>query len=320
MLTVLVVSRPDDRALRVLSPPPPDVRLVVGWDAASFPPDVAADAEVLLVCSAPHDVVEPVFRMAPRVRWVHSLAAGVEKLLFPALVASPVPLTNGRGSFSATLAEWVMAAVLFFAKDLRRLVDAQRAARWDPFEIERVAGRTLGIVGFGSIGRAVARRARAFDMKVIAVRRGATTGPDPDADVVVGEGGLLEVLGGADDVVVSAPHTPETTGLIGRAQLEAMKPTAVLVNVGRGPVVDEAALVEALRTRRIRGAALDVYAREPLDAASPLYALDNVLLSPHTADQYDGWREEAMRVFLENLELFRAGRALRNPVDKARGY
>jgi len=153
----------------------------------------------------------------------------------------------------------------------------------------------------------------------VAVRRDAV-GPDPDADLVLGEGGLLEMLGRADDVVVSVPHTPETTGLIGQAQLDAMKPTAVLVNVGRGPVVDEAALVQALRARRIRGAALDVYAREPLDPASPLYALDNVLLSPHTADQYDGWREDAMRVFLENLALFRAGRALRNPVDKARGY
>jgi phosphoglycerate dehydrogenase-like enzyme len=319
VLTVLVVSRPDDRALRALDPPPAGVRLVVGWDASEFPVEAAAEAEVLLVCSAPHDVVEPVFRRAPRLRWVHSLAAGVERILFPALVDSPLPFTNGRGAFSAALAEWVMAAVLFFAKDLRRLVEAQRAGRWEPFEIERLAGRTLGVVGFGSIGRTAARRARAFDMKVLALRRTAA-GADPDADEVVPLERRHDLWSRSDYVLVAAPLTAETRGLVDAAALAAMRREAVLINVGRGPVVDEPALVGALRERRIRGAALDVYAHEPLAPDHPLYALDNVLLSPHTADQYDGWREAAIGVFLDNLERFRAGRELLNPVDKARGY
>lgn len=319
MLTVLVVSRPDDRALRALDPPPGGVRLVVGWDAAGFPAQAAREAEAILVCSAPHEVVEPVFKMAPRVRWVHSLAAGVERLLFPALVASPTPLTNGRGAFSATLAEWVMAAVLFFAKDLRRLVEAQRGARWDPFEIERLAGRTLGVVGFGSIGRTTARRARAFDMKVLAMRRNAAA-TDPDADDVLPPERLHELLSRSDYVLLAAPLTAETRGLMDAAALAAMSPAAVLINVGRGAVVDEAALVDVLRQRRIRGAALDVYAHEPLPPGHPLYGLDNALLSPHTADQYDGWREAAADVFLENLARFRAGRELLNPVDKTLGY
>ena len=318
MTTVLVVAQPDDSALGMLDPPPAGSHLVFGRHPDDFAA-AASEAEVLLSCSAGRDVLRSLFRAAPRLRWMHVLSAGVDNVLFPELVDGPVPLTNGRGAFSATLSEWVIAAVLFFAKDLRRLLRDQAARRWDPFDVEAVQGRTLGIVGYGDIGRAIAERLRGLGMEVLGVRRRAAA-PDALGTTIVGAGQLAQVLSRSDYVVVAAPLTPETRGLIGPAAFEAMKPTAVFINVGRGPVVDEAALVDALRAGRIRGAALDVFEHEPLPPDSPFYALENVLLSPHCADHTAGWREVSMRLFLENLARFRAGEPLRNVVDKRRGY
>ena len=242
----------------------------------------------------------------------------MDTLLFPELVESPIVLTNARRVYSRSLAEWVMGAVLYFAKDFRRLIAQQRAERWEQFDARMAEGAVLGIVGYGDIGRTIAERASAFGMKVHAVRRA----PSPDAlcERVVGPSALHEVLAASDYVVVATPLTPETRGLIGAAEFAAMKAEAVFMNVGRGPVVDEAALVEALRAGRLRGAALDVFEREPLAPGHPLYGLENVLLSPHSADHVAGWREDSMRAFLENLARDRAGQPLYNVVDKARGY
>jgi phosphoglycerate dehydrogenase-like enzyme len=258
--------------------------------------------------------------MAEGVRWVHSRWAGIEGLLFPALVESDATVTNGRGSFSDSLAEWAMAAVLFFAKDLRRMRRSQSEGRWDPFDPEWVKGRTLGIVGYGDIGHAAARRARAFDMKVIGLRRRPQPERDELADEVWSLERRLELMQRADYVLVATPLTPETKALVGAAEIAAMKPTGVLINVGRGPCLDEAALVGALEAGRIRGAALDVFEKEPLPEGHPLYRLDNVLLSPHCADHVPGWLEDAMQLFLENVARFRGGRPLLNVVDKRAGY
>jgi phosphoglycerate dehydrogenase-like enzyme len=242
-------------------------------------------------------------------------------VLVPELVAGPAVLTNGRGVFSPALAEFALAALLFFAKDLRRLVESQREGRWDPFEMQALAGRTLGVVGFGDIGRAVAARARPLGMRVLALRRRPELSrQDPLVDEPLAVDQLPELMSRADDVVVAAPLTPQTAGLVGREAIAAMKPTAVLVNVGRGPTVDEAALVDALAGGRIRGAALDVFETEPLPPGHPLWRLPNVLLSPHCADHVPGWVEAAMRPFLDNLERFRRGQPLENVIDKARGY
>jgi phosphoglycerate dehydrogenase-like enzyme len=318
MTTVLVVAKPDEPALRVLDPPPPGARLVRGWNAEDFG-TALAEAEVLLTCGAGREVLRPLFLAAPRLRWLHALSAGIDYLLFPELVASPVVMTNARGAFSRTLGEWALAAVLFFAKDLRRLVRDQAARRWEPFDVDTVHGRTLGIVGYGDIGRAVAERARAFGLHVFGVRRQAA--PTDDLGVtIVGTDRLTDVLSRSDYVVAATPLTPETRGLLSAAAFDAMKADAVFINVGRGPVVDEKALIAALQSGRIRGAALDVFEREPLPPDSPLYALDNVLLSPHCADHTPGWREGSMRLFLDNLTRFEAGQPLRNVVDKSRGY
>jgi phosphoglycerate dehydrogenase-like enzyme len=262
-----------------------------------------------------------VWPLATGVRWVHSRSAGIENLLFPALVESDAVLTNGRGSFADSLGEFAMAAVLFFAKDLRRMRKSQAEGRWDPFDPEWVRGKTLGIVGYGEIGRATARRARAFGMRVIGLRRRpqASAG-DPLLDEALPLERRLELMRRSDYVVVATPLTPETRGIVGEAELQAMKPTSVLINVGRGPCVDEPALLRALEAGRIRGAALDVFEQEPLPAGHRFYALDNVLLSPHCADHVPGWLEDAMALFLDNLERFREGRPLLNVVDKRAGY
>jgi phosphoglycerate dehydrogenase-like enzyme len=266
-------------------------------------------------------LVEPVLGLAPNLRWIHSRSAGVEYLMFPAVTDSPVPLTNARGVFSASLGEFVMAAVLFFAKDFPRMRRSQAARTWDPFDVEWAQGRTMGIVGYGDIGRAAAERARAFGMAILALRRNLDAArQDPLVDEAIPIERKADLLSRSDYVVVAAPLTPETRGLVGAAEIAVMKRTAVLINVGRGPIVDEAALLSALQQGRIRGAALDVFTTEPLPSEHPFYGLDNVLLSPHCADNTPGWLEGAMHFFLENLQRFRSGQPLLNRVDKSRGY
>ncbi len=240
--------------------------------------------------------------------------------MFPELIASPVPLTNGRGVFKDGLAEFAMASIFFFAKDLRRLVRNQEASRWEQFEVASVRGQVLGIVGLGEIGRASARLARALGMQVHAVRRHTSASPDPDVDRMYAPGELREMLAECDYVLVAAPLTPETRGMIGEAELAAMKPAAVIINVGRGPVIDESALIAALEQQRIKGAALDVFDVEPLPPGHPFYRMPNVLLSPHSADHIAGWRDLAMNRFIENFERFRNGQPLENIVDKQAGY
>jgi phosphoglycerate dehydrogenase-like enzyme len=176
-------------------------------------------------------------------------------------------------------------------------------------------------VGYGEIGRAAAELAKAFGMRVAALRRRPELcAGDPAVDLVFPPAGIREMLAASDYVLAAAPLTAATRGLIGRAELGAMKPHAVLINVGRGPVVDEAALIEALRERRIRGAALDVFDEEPLPAGHPFFSLDNVLLSPHCADHTPGWQEAAVRFFVENFHRYVNGEPLRNVVDKRQGY
>jgi len=317
--TLWVLARARDEGLKKLDRVPAGVRVVVGDTPEAFDGQPPADA--ILVCSMGRELLRSVLPKAPSARWVHSRSVGVENILFPGLAESGAILTNGRGVFSPSLAEWVIAAVLFFAKDLRRLVKSQEAGKWDPFPPGMVEGRWIGIVGYGDIGRAVTARARALGMRVRALRRRAGEPPgDPVPDEMLPAERLTDLMALSDDVVVATPLTPETRGLIGERQIRAMKPTGVLINVGRGAVVQEAPLIEALRARTIRGAALDVFETEPLPPGHPFYTLDNLLLSPHSADQVPGWLDEAMNGFLENLDRFLAGQPLQHVVDPAKGY
>jgi len=317
-LLVCIVAPRVCPSLRLLDPPPRGVRFAPGERPQDFTA-VAAQAEVLYLAAGGRAVLEPVFARAERLKWIQVGWAGLEGVLFPALVESPVVVTNARGVFSRSLAEFVMAAVLFYAKDLRRMLKAQAAARWEPFDVEEVHRQSVGILGYGDIGRAVAARARALGMRVLALRRQAAAS-DSLVDEAFTPERRLELIARCDYVVLALPATPDTRGLFGAREIEAMRQTAVVINVGRGSTVDEPALVQALAARRIRGAALDVFAHEPLPADHPFYRLDNVLLSPHTADRTASWRDEAMLLFLANLERFRSGEPLKNVIDKRRGY
>jgi phosphoglycerate dehydrogenase-like enzyme len=211
---------------------------------------------------------------------------------------------------------------LYFAKDFRRMIRNQMAGVWEAFDVEWASGHTVGVIGYGDIGRAIAERACALGMTVLAVKRHVS--PSNSADPLVAEtftpDRRVEMISRCDYVVVAAPLTSETRGMIGEAEFAAMKPTAVVINVGRGPVINEEAMTAALSNGRIRGAALDVFDHEPLPAGHPFYKLENVLLSPHCADHTPDWLDNAMKFFIEQYERFRKGEALLNVVDKKLGY
>lgn len=315
---VLVLTSPGDTRLPFEAELRTMAEIFVGESARDFV-TAAAEAEIILNWSGSLALLREVFLESPRVRWIHSRSAGLEQVLFPELVKSAVTLTNGSGVFSASLGEFAMAAILYFAKDLRRMIRNQQAGVWEPFDVTMIEGKTLGIVGYGSIGREVAVRARALGMNVISVRRRASQKSDPLVRMY-GADQLREMLSESDYIVVTLPLTEETRGKIGEAEFAVMKKGAVVINLGRGPTIDEQALIRALSEGRIRGAALDVFDEEPLPQGHPFYSLENVLLSPHCADHTSDWLDNAMRFFLAQLQRFRRGEALLNLVDKKAGY
>ncbi len=318
---IFVLTAPGESNIPYLS----DLRqlgtIVVGDSVRDFA-NSAEDAEVIFNWSGSLTLLKDVFSMSHQLRWIHSRSAGLEQTLFSELVESEVMLTNGSGVFSPSLGEFVVAAILYFAKDFRRMIRNQMAGLWEQFDVSMISGRTLGIVGYGSIGREIATRVRALGMKVLALRRTIFQADTDDQliDQMYGPDGLLMMLSRCDYIVTTLPLTDRTRGLIAAAELAIMKKNAVVINVGRGPTIDERALITALAENRIRGAALDVFDQEPLPQGHPFYSLENVLLSPHCADHTPDWHENAMRFFLAQLERFRRGEDLLNIVDKKRGY
>jgi phosphoglycerate dehydrogenase-like enzyme len=306
---LLVIAPPDFGALELLRNEPPGIELSIGTDAASLRAD-AERADAVLLAPRYGSLIAELWRELANVRWIHTLAAGVEVLPFDLLRRSSVVVTNSRGLYADALGEFVLGAMWFFAKDARRMLRNQAERRWEPFTVERMEGQTVGIIGYGGIGHAVARRASALGMRVLTVRRRQERG----------EPTLEEAIAQSDYVVMCAPLTPQTWRLMTRERIALMKAGAVFINVGRGATVDEDALVDALRARSIRGAALDVFETEPLPPGSPFWGLDNVLVSPHTADHTADAHLHAMQFFVENLRRFRAGESLGNVVDKTEQY
>jgi phosphoglycerate dehydrogenase-like enzyme len=319
-ITLLVISSPKYPFLRFLDQLPQPVQVHTS-DNVDFLKEHAPEADVILNGFHDGSALRAILPLAPKLRWVHALSAGVEKVLSPELLESPVPLTNGRGVFGPALAEFSVAAMLYFAKDLRRLIRQQEAARWEQFDVAFLRGQTLGVIGYGGIGRECARLAHALGMKVIALRRRT---PSPENDPILERSferaQLNEMLSLSDYVLAAAPLTPETEGMIGGGEFHFMKSSAVFINVGRGAVVVEADLISALNQHIIRGAALDVFEHEPLPADHPFYRMENVLVSPHCADHTTGWMELAVKQFVENFQRFRDGQPLEYLVDKNAGY
>jgi phosphoglycerate dehydrogenase-like enzyme len=256
---------------------------------------------------------------AARLRWLHSWIAGVDGLLFPELIASPVTVTNVRGNGAVPLAEHAIWLMLTLNRRALRWVDNQRARRWERyFDAGELQGLTCGIVGLGLAGQDLALKCKAFHMRVLGVRR--RPAPTPNVDEVFGPERLREMLPRCDFVVVAAPRTPETRGMLGEAELRLMKPTAHYVCFSRGGIADDAALLRALEEGWIAGAGLDAHAEEPLRPDSPFWGLPNVVITPHNAASSRAVRARGIDIFVENLRRYVAGQPLLNVVDKRLGY
>jgi len=256
---------------------------------------------------------------ARRLQWVHLAAVGLDTVLSDGLAQSDIVLTNSRGQFDEPIAEYVLGLMLAFAKDFPTTFDLQHRHVWQHRDTENLAGKTALVVGAGGLGRAIGRVARAMGMRVMGAARTART-DDPDLVRIVAVAEIETVLPEADYVVVALPLTPDTRDMFGARAFAHMKPTARFINVGRGQLVDEAALIDALRSGRIAGAALDVFAEEPVPADHPLWDLPGVIVSPHMSGDFFGWAPALLELFVENFQRWRQGQPLLNVVDKQLGY
>lgn len=321
---LLVICPPDHYALRNLDPIRSLADIYISNDEKALEEHATA-ADVILSSGLTGKSVSlrDIWDHSKKVKWVHSLSAGVENLLFPELVASEVPVTNARGVFKRPLAEFAVLGMLYFYKRVRRLVESQRARKWDSFLVDGLQGKIMGVVGYGEIGRECALLAKPLGVKIYATRRNVQkSAEDPIVDRVYRPEQLEEMLGAIDVLVAAAPLTPETKHMLGEQQFKAMKSSAIVINVGRGPVVDEKALIAALQNGQVAGAALDVFEHEPLPEDSPLWGMENVLISPHCTDRTSDpdWLDMAMQCFVENFHRYLNGRELLNVVDKKAGY
>ncbi|MFI6867747.1 D-2-hydroxyacid dehydrogenase [Nocardia sp. NPDC050406] len=305
-------NRPDAQLMR-----PIHTRATVRYTEAADLADALRGADALFVYDFLSTAVPGAWHAADRLRWLHIAATGVDTVMFDALRESPVTVTNTRGVFDSAIAEYVLAQILAFAKDLPESLRLQQRHTWRHRESERIAGATVLVVGTGPIGRAIARLLRAVGMTVRGLGRRARE-EDPDFGTVGTD--LLAELPAADYVVAIAPLTESTRGMFDTRAFAAMKPHARFVNVGRGELVVTDDLVDALRTGTIAGAALDVVDPEPLPAGHLLWDLPNVQLTPHNSGDFVGWRRDIVTAFAENFERWIDGRPLENVVDKKLGY
>jgi len=309
---LILVYHPDeaDAYARLIRLPRRGLEVAV----CSTPAEAAAriaDAEILYAWGFPPDLLG----RAPRLRWIQGMGAGVERFFVPSLPAAVV-VTRAAGIFGPWMAEYVLGWALWTTQRMERFRAQQRARHWLPVDPTRLRGAGLCVIGLGDIGRAVARAGRALGMRVVGVSRSGR--PAREAHRVVRTAALARVLRDADFAVVTVPLTAASRGLVGARELAAMKPTGWLINIARGPVVDEGALLRALRAGAIGGAVLDVFAEEPLPPTHPFWALDNVVVTPHISGP--STPAEIGPIFDDNLRRYLAGRPLRHIADRRRGY
>ena len=283
------------------------------------------DAEIVCSYWMPNDWRE----LAAKLRWLQCSGAGVDGLLPTGILDSDsgVMVTTAAGIHAAAISEYVFGSILMFNRNWPEMVRLQdrriwpRSASWYNLGARELTDSTLGVVGLGNIGRRVAKLGRAFGMRVLGMRRSVREGEqDPDVDRLYPMDQLHEVLHQSDYVVVAVPLTPESEKLIGEAELRVMRPNAYLVNIARGHVIDEAALIRALTEQWIAGAGLDVTEEEPLPPTSPLFALSNVILTPHISGLSVHYDQRLTTLFADNLQRYRHGQPLRNQYDPERGY
>jgi len=294
----------------------------------SFPKLAEVDVIVVVVFAGGNvQLVRDLWDLCPGVRWVHSLAAGVETLV-PLLASLPrgmeTPLTNAKGAFSRSLAEYSLLAMLHFNKQVPRLQEQRSNKVWEKFIMGELHGMTVGFVGFGDIAKATARLCKAFGMRIVALRNSPGLPDDGLTDKVYYSGAQppqkLEVFKESDFLICSLPGGQATHKFCGAEEFAAMKSTSVFISIGRGTCVDEDALAKVLQQKQIAGAALDVFAVEPLPQDSALWSCENLLFSPHNADLTCNYIGETWRIFLEKLEAHKSGSSLGAEVDKVKGY
>ena len=260
-----------------------------------------------------------------QLKWIHFGIAGLEHSLFPDILKSKTIITNASGIHAGPVSEFVMSAILYFAKrfkDCRKFMQTKNWTQWEVAkQMVQLKGKTIGIIGFGSLGKAIAKKAKAFDMKVIATRRlQKKVEHKKTVDELIPVSNLSHLLKNSDFVVIACPLTPVTKNMIGKRELSEMKSTAFIINIARGEIINEAALINALQNKTLAGAALDVFEKEPLPKESPLFALDNVFLSPHISGNFPEYQHDVMVQFADNLNRYWAGKDLKNRVCKKRLY
>jgi phosphoglycerate dehydrogenase-like enzyme len=319
-MSILLISLPPERLteaqLARVRAAAPDMRIEITRDRATI--ESLLDEIAIVAGWFPHELLP---RM-PNLRWVQQWGAGVDWLLSePEVAAMDFVLTNASGVHAIPISEQILGYLLAFARWLPNAVRAQARHEWKSpkrTELFELAGKTMLLIGVGAIGERTAQIASALGMRVIGVRRGQ--GDVAGVEAMYGPDRLLELLPEADVVVLTVPMSRATAGMIGERELRAMKSSAYLVNIGRGGTVDEPALIRALQEGWIAGAGLDVFADEPMPATSPLWDMDNVIVTAHYAGMTPEYDERAMAIFLDNLQRYQAGEPLRNVVDKEAGY
>ena len=260
-----------------------------------------------------------------QLKWIHFGIAGLEHSLFPDILKSKTIITNASGVHAGPVSEFVMSAILYFAKRFKDCQKFMQTKNWTQWQVAKqmvqLKGKTIGIIGFGSLGKAIAKKAKAFDMKVIATRRlQKKVEHKKTVDELIPVSNLSHLLKNSDFVVVACPLTPLTRGMIGKKELTRMNSSSFIINIARGEIINEAALIKALQNKTIAGAALDVFEKEPLPKESPLFALDNVFLSPHISGNFPEYQHDVMVQFADNLNRYLAGKDLKNRVCKKRLY
>jgi len=262
--------------------------------------------------------IRPLYLAAPRLKWVHALSAGVEGLICPEIQASDIILTNSKGIHGIPVSEHVFSLMLAFTRGLNLLIRRQLDKKWERVTTDEIHEKTIGIVGLGSIGREIAKKAKGLGMEVVATKQEMTT--EIFVDKLYKPEQLHEMLAVCDFVVVALPLTEKTAGLFTLEEFKAMKPTAYFFNIARGAIVREADLAKALQLGIIKGAGLDVFEAEPLPADSPLWSMDNVIITPHLAAISPCYLDRAVKLFVDNLTRYTQNREMFNIVDKKKGY
>ena len=321
-MKLLVIAEKNLAELKMLSQLPSQVTINIETDLDKIK-TLATTTDAVLLCNwkGNKETLQEILKVNPKIKGVHTWWTGVDSLVFPELKNYPLTLTNARGVYAEPLAEFVIAACIYFAKDFPRMLKNKMAAVWEQFESELIYGKTLGIFGYGEIGKSIAKRASALGMNVIAVRKRKDQSlNDPYLKQILSFEEANILFKNSDYLVAAAPLTKETKYFINKSSIALMKPTATLINVGRGPVIKEIDLIEALKIKRIKGAALDVFEVEPLSKDSPLWTLENVLLSPHIADRNSGWLNNSMQCFIDNCQKFLNQQKLENIVNLELGY